>query len=87
MLGQTLAAPVAAGSPVSLGALREPTVVHVGQALTVSVEAGDVTLKMTAVALQDGRMGQSILVRNPQSGKRFTVTVSPHGGATYLLGS
>lgn len=87
VLGHTLAAPVTTGSPISLGALREPIVVHAGQALTVSVESGAMTLKMTATALQDGRVGQSILVRNPHSGKRFTVTVSQHGGATYLLGS
>lgn len=87
VLGQTLRAPVSKGTPISLDALQGATKVHAGQSLTVRVRSGLVVIKTTAIALQDGRSGQSILVKNPSSGKRYRVTVTPSGGAAYNLGS
>lgn len=87
VIGQTLKAPISRGTPVSLNSLQGATRVHSGQDLTVRVESGDVVIKTTAVALQSGRTGQTILVKNPGSGKRYRVTVNSEGGAVYNLGN
>lgn len=86
VVGQTLKAPVSAGEPISLGSLQEPIKVQAGQSITVDVQAGSVTLQTTAVALQQGRVGETILVRNPSTGKQYRVTVDASGGASYDLG-
>lgn len=86
VIGRTLDAPLRAGQPIALGALQEPIKVHAGQDITVDVRAGSVRVQTTAVALEQGRVGQSILVRNPKTGKQYRVTVNPAGGASYDLG-
>lgn len=86
VIGETLKAPISRGTPISLRSLQGATRVHSGQNVTVRVQSGNVEIKTTAVALQNGRVGQSILVKNPSSGKRYRVTVSSTGGAFYNLG-
>lgn len=85
VVGHTLRAPVNSGTPISLSALQNAVRVHAGQSLTVHVQSGPVSIKTSAIALQDGRAGQSILVKNPETGHRYRVTLTA-GGAVDDLG-
>ena len=84
VIGHTLVAPVSAGTPISLSGLQQALRVHSGEAITVHVRSGDVRIKTTAVALQDGRPGQSILVQNPATSYRYRVEVTDHGAVENL---
>ncbi|HYW93843.1 MAG TPA: flagellar basal body P-ring formation chaperone FlgA [Gammaproteobacteria bacterium] len=77
--GQTLTTALAAGTTVTAGILRQPQTVSSGQDVTVTVRSGAIAVKLTAVALQSGHPGQRILVRNPESGKRFQARVTRNG--------
>lgn len=79
VIGRALAAPVGAGQPIALASLQGATMVRAGQEISVRVESRSVELKTMAVALQDGRIGQSILVKNPDSGRRYRVDVTGRG--------
>lgn len=85
VVGHVLVAPVSAGTPIALSQLRSAVTVHAGQTITVHVTSGRVRVVTTAIALQDGRIGQSILVKNPESGHRYRVTITA-GGAVDDLG-
>ncbi|MGN8158781.1 flagellar basal body P-ring formation chaperone FlgA [Salinisphaera sp. RV14] len=85
-LGKTLTAPVSAGTPIRLSSLAQPVRIHAGQQVTVHVRSEAVSVEATAIALQQGRVGQSILVKNPSSGKRYRVEVTSHGVIDNLSG-
>lgn len=84
VVGQTLLAPVSAGTPIALAGLQQAELVHAGQAISVLVRSGPVRIKTTAVALQAGRPGQSILVKNPYTGYRYRAEVGAHGAEVDL---
>lgn len=86
VIGHTLRAPVSSGTPIRLSSLSQPVRVHAGQTVTVEVRADGVRIKATAIALQDGRVGQSILVKNPDSGHRYRVQVTSRGVIDDLSG-
>lgn len=85
-LGKTLIVPVSAGTPIRLSSLAQPVRIHAGQQVTVHVGSDAVSVEATAIALQQGRVGQSILVKNPSSGKRYRVEVTSHGVVDNLSG-
>jgi flagella basal body P-ring formation protein FlgA len=82
--GQTLNAPVSSGTPIALSSLQSPLRVHAGETISVRVQSDAVRIRTTAVALQDGREGQSILVKNPSSGKRYRVEITATGAVLNL---
>lgn len=83
-LGRTIDAPLGAGQPIALASLEHPTLVHAGQTITVRVQSRSIVLKTIAVALQTGRLGQSILVKNPDSGRDYRVDVTARGAVDKL---
>lgn len=85
IIGQTLTVPVARGEAIALAELQEPVVVHSGENLTVHVESASVKVTTTAVALQNGRINQTIWVKNATTGKRYHVTVTGEGSARYRI--
>lgn len=86
VVGKTLTVPVSKGTPIRLSSLNQAVRVHSGQHVTVHVHAGQVSVTATAIALQQGRVGQSILVKNPKSGKHYRVKVTRHGLVANLIG-
>lgn len=84
VVGHTLVAPVSAGTPIPLSGLQQPVRVHSGETITVHVHSGTVRIRTTAVALQDGRPGQSILVENPATSYRYRVELTDHGAVENL---
>jgi len=53
--------------------------VHRGDRITIVARGDGLSLSATGVALENGRPGQRILVRNPSSGRVLHATVTgPH---------
>ncbi len=70
---------MAAGMVVTQNAIQAPLVVKAGQVVTVHVYSGNVTLALDATANQPGRIGDTILLTNTASGRRFTAEVTAQG--------
>lgn len=78
--GKVLRIGLMAGSPVSSSLLDLPIAVHRGQNVVLTLTDRSMTLKTTALAMEDGRVGDSISVQNPESQKSLRATVSRDGG-------
>ncbi len=64
---------------ITQDAVQAPLVVKSGQLVTVHVYSGGVMLAVDATADQPGRIGDTILLTNPGSGRRFTAQVTAQG--------
>lgn len=78
--GKMLRVGLPAGSPVLSPFLEYPVVVHRGQKVLLTLTASTMTIKAPARALEDGRIGDSIEVENPESQKTMRATVLSDGG-------
>ncbi len=67
------------GMIITQNDVQAPQVVKAGQLVTVHVYSGGVTLEVNATADQSGRIGDTILLTNQSSGRRFTAQVTSHG--------
>lgn len=70
---------LATGMPVTAESVQAPVVVKAGQTVTVNVVSGGVELSLDATAEQTGRIGDTILLTNPATGRRFTAQVTAGG--------
>jgi flagella basal body P-ring formation protein FlgA len=78
--GKVLRVGLMAGNPVLSSLLDQPIAVRRGQNVVLTLTDASMTLKTTATALEDGRVGDSISVQNPASQKMLRATVSRDGG-------
>jgi flagellar basal body P-ring formation protein FlgA len=78
--GKILRAGVMAGAPILSPLLDLPIAVHRGQKVMLTLTDSDMTIKTTATALDDGRVGDSITVENTDSQKTLRATVARDGG-------
>ncbi len=78
--GKVLRTGLMAGSPVLSSQLDQPVAVRRGQNVVVTLTDSSMTLKTTATAMEDGRVGDNISVQNPASQKTLRATVSRDGG-------
>jgi flagella basal body P-ring formation protein FlgA len=72
------------GSLLTAQAVQAPVVVQAGQIVTVQVESPGLSLSVVAVADQTGRLGETILMTNPSSGRRFSALVTARGPVVRL---
>jgi flagella basal body P-ring formation protein FlgA len=72
------------GTIIAADDIGEPVVVKAGQTVTVTVISGAVQVSIDAVADETGRIGDTILLTNPSSGRRFTATVTANGPIVQL---
>jgi flagella basal body P-ring formation protein FlgA len=79
LLGASAMMSLAAGSIITAADISEPEIVQSGQTLTVEVLSGSVQLSITAIADEAGRVGDTILLTNPSSGRRFSALVTSGG--------
>lgn len=79
--GKVARSRVAAGEPVPLRALSSPPLIQRGEEIQVTVQSGQARLRLTARAQRAGRAGETIPVRNPQSGRIFPARVEGQGQA------
>ncbi len=77
--GKILRVGLLAGSPILSPFLEFPIVVHRGQKVLLTLSASTMTIKAPALALEDGRTGDSIEVENPDSQKTMRATVLDDG--------
>ncbi|MHB0888792.1 MAG: flagellar basal body P-ring formation chaperone FlgA [Acidithiobacillus sp.] len=78
-VGQVLRFGVGAGQPILASMLDAPEIVHAGQEITLVAEGDGVRISTIAKAMENGRPGQTILVRNNSSGKVIRGTVDQAG--------
>lgn len=73
-----------AGMVVQQTQVQAPLLVKAGQTVAVEVQSGGVEVSINAVAAQQGRLGDMILLTNPSSGKRFMALVTQDGPVVRL---
>jgi flagella basal body P-ring formation protein FlgA len=73
------------GEPLLTTSLVQPEEVRRGALVEVAVESGGAVLRLTAPAETSGRLGERILVRNPETGRRFRATVRETGKAVLQI--
>ncbi|MBV9826697.1 MAG: flagellar basal body P-ring formation protein FlgA [Alphaproteobacteria bacterium] len=78
--GKILRAGLAVGTPILQSQLDLPISVHRGQHVVLTAEDSAMEIKTSAVALEDGRVGDNIRVENPDSQKTVSATVTRDGG-------
>lgn len=78
--GKVLRVGLMAGNPVLSSLLDQPISIHRGQNVVLTLIDHSMTLKTTALAKEDGRVGDNITVENPASQKTLRATVSRDGG-------
>jgi flagella basal body P-ring formation protein FlgA len=79
LVGQVLRYGVAAGQPLTQAMLTGPMLVHYGQMVSLVAQGMGVRLVALGQAMADGRVGQSVLVRNVQSGRVVSGVVDAQG--------
>jgi flagella basal body P-ring formation protein FlgA len=72
------------GTILTESTVQQPIVVQAGQSITVSAESGGVDISIIGTAEQSGRIGETIIVTNPSSGKRFPAVVTRSGALVQL---
>jgi flagella basal body P-ring formation protein FlgA len=70
------------GAPISSSALEAPKAVERGQAVEVEVASGAARLRLPARAESAGDAGQTVVLRNPDNGRRFPARVEGRGKAS-----
>ncbi len=83
--GRVLRFGVAAGQSITQSMLSGPRLIHYGQAVSLIAEGDGVRLVALGIALQDGSQGQTVLVRNAQSGKVVSGVVDARGDVVAAL--
>lgn len=78
-LGQTVRRRLAAGAVVSPNLLKKPQIVQRGQRVTIEAGGGALGVRMVGEALQSGRRGDHIRVRNRSSEKIIDAEVTADG--------
>ncbi len=68
LVGKVARRTLIAGRPIPVNALRAPSLVKEGDHVALIFEVGGLTIKGSALALQDGSRGQVIGLRNLDSG-------------------
>jgi flagella basal body P-ring formation protein FlgA len=77
--GKILRVGVMAGAPILTPQLDLPISVHRGQRVMLTLSDPEMTIKTTATAMDDGRVGDTITVQNTDSQKTLRATVARDG--------
>lgn len=77
--GMILRANVRAGAPILTQLLERPLMVHRGDTVVLTLFDSAMTIRTTAVAMEDGREGDHITVENADSKKMFRAAVADPG--------
>jgi flagellar basal body P-ring formation protein FlgA len=77
--GKILRVGLVAGAPILSPLLDLPVAVHRGDKVMLTLIDSEMTIKATAVAMEDGRVGDSITVQNSESQKTLRATVARDG--------
>jgi flagella basal body P-ring formation protein FlgA len=78
-VGRVLSVDVAEGGGITASGLRPGALVKRGEDVTVTSRAAGATVKRLAEAMEDGRIGDVIRVKNPDSRREFSARVTAFG--------
>jgi flagella basal body P-ring formation protein FlgA len=73
------------GDGIEVAMLKAPAVVEEGAAVRVMASAGGASVSIEAIAEKPGRRGESVFVRNRESGKRIRVLLTGKGEASAIV--
>jgi flagellar basal body P-ring formation protein FlgA len=79
LMGKVARRTLLPGQPIPLNAVRDPYLVTQGKNATVVFEDGGLTITASAMALQNGGVGDLVSLRNLDSGTVIKGTVAPDG--------
>jgi flagellar basal body P-ring formation protein FlgA len=85
LIGKVAKQTLLPNAPISLGAVRDPFAVKVGQPTVVVFSADGLVISGTAVSLQQGAVGEVISLRNTDSGTTIRGVIQ--GDGTVRVGS
>lgn len=77
--GMILRTNVRAGAPILTPYLERPVLVHRGDTVVLTLLDSVMTIRTTAVAMEDGRLGDHITVENAESKKMLRAAVADPG--------
>jgi flagella basal body P-ring formation protein FlgA len=72
------------GGIVTAQSVQPPVIVQAGQIVTVQVMSPGLVISVQAVANETGRLGETILMTNPASGRRFSALMTASGPVVRL---
>jgi flagella basal body P-ring formation protein FlgA len=84
LVGSVAVLSLPTGSLVTAQAVQAPVVVQAGQIVTVQVESPGLSVSVQAIADETGRVGETILMTNTGSGRRFSALVTAQGPVVRL---
>ena|GEM_PF-2391154 len=84
LIGANAMMSLATGTILTPDIIAQPVVVKAGQTVSVEVISGGVDVSIEAMADQTGRIGDTILLTNPSSGRRFSALVTASGPVVRL---
>jgi flagella basal body P-ring formation protein FlgA len=70
---------LARGTPVAQSALEADTAISRNRPVTVRINTGSIAIETAGTALADGRVGDTVRVKNPDSSEPFLATVVAPG--------
>src|SRR5262245_60192859 len=79
LIGKVARRTLLPGQPIPLNAVRDPYLVTQGKNAMVILEEGGLTITASAMALQNGGVGDLVTLRNLDSGMVIKGTVAPDG--------
>ena len=79
LIGKVARQTLLPGRPIGRDALREPHAITQGQAALMIFESGALTITGSAIALQSGSTGDTVSVRNSDSGRIVKGTIGADG--------
>jgi flagella basal body P-ring formation protein FlgA len=82
--GATALMSLPAGAILTTASIAPPVIIRAGQSVAVAINIGNITVSLTATALQQGRIGDTITLTNPSTGKHFSALVTPTGPVVNL---
>lgn len=78
--GKILRTGLPMGAPILASMLDQPIAVHRGQRVVLTLRDPTMTIKTAALALEDGRIGDSIEVQNAETHRTLRAMVDAQGG-------
>jgi flagella basal body P-ring formation protein FlgA len=75
-MGKNLKRRLKPGQVLTSPMLSPPKIISKGQEVSIEAQSGPVTVRMTGIAMSDGKMGQQIRVKNLRSNKIIRAKVS-----------
>lgn len=82
LMGKETLRPVRPNTPLLQSWFAEPLAVNQGEKVRILLDKGGLSIETRAIAMGKGRVGDEIVVRNPESSRRYRARITGPGEAT-----